>query len=187
MKTGIVYPQIELGGDPEALGTIGRAVDQMGLDHLLMYDHVIGAVHADRTPPLNGPYAQDDPFHDPFVAFGYLAGITHRINFVTGILILPQRQTILAAKQATDVALLSGDRLRLGVGIGWNYVEYDALDQAFETRGARLSEQIPFLRRLWSESAIEWTGRFDSIDRANIIPRPSTPIPIYVGGLSEAA
>lgn len=187
MKVGAVFPQIELSGDPEALGTFGRAVEEMGYEHLTMYDHVVGAIHEGRDPPLTGPYTQNDPFHDPFVAFGYLAGITSRIRFVTGVLILPQRQTVLVAKQATDVDLLSGGRLCLGVGIGWNYVEYDALGQDFATRGARLSEQIPFLRRLWTESGIDWKGRFDSIDRGNIIPRPKRSIPIFCGGGSSAA
>lgn len=187
MKVGAVYPQIELGGAPQALDRIGRAVEEMGLHHLVLYDHVVAAVHEGRDPVLTGPYTEKDPFHDPFVAFGYLAGITRTIEFITGVLILPQRQTALVAKQATDVALLSGGRLRLGVGIGWNHVEYHALGQSFETRGARLNEQIPYLRRLWSEEAIDWQGRFDRIARANIVPRPRAPIPIYVGGVSDAA
>jgi probable F420-dependent oxidoreductase len=187
MQIGAVYPQIELGGDPEALDRIGRAVEDMGYDHLVMFDHVVGAVHADRNPPLWGHYTNQDPFHDPLVAFGYLAGVTKRIELVTGVLILPQRQTVLVAKQATDVDLLSGGRLRLGVGAGWNYVEYDALGQNFETRGQKLSEQIVYLRRLWSEAPLTFTGKFDRIERANIIPRPKRQIPIYCGGLSGPA
>lgn len=187
MQIGAVYPQIELGGDPEALDRIGRAVEDMGYDHLVMYDHVVGAVHADRNPPLWGSYTNQDPFHDPLVAFGYLAGVTKRIELVTGILILPQRQTVLVAKQTTDVDLLSRGRLRLGVGTGWNYVEYDALGQNFETRGQRLSEQIVYLRRLWSEAPLTFTGKFDRIERANIIPRPKRQIPIYCGGFAEPA
>ena len=187
MKIGAVYPQIELGGDPQALDRIGRTVEELGYDHLLMYDHVVGAVHADRDPPLWGPYTEKDPFHDPFVAFGYLAGITRRLEFVTGILILPQRQTVLVAKQATDVDLLSGGRLTLGVGTGWNYVEYDALGQDFEKRGARMSEQIPLLRRLWGEPVVSFHGEFDRIDRGNIIPRPRRQIPILCGGFAEPA
>lgn len=189
MKLGIVYPQIELNGDPEALRRIGLAAEQLGFDHFLMYDHVVGAARVVRDPPLwdAQPYADNDPFHDPLVAFGYLAAITKRIEFVTGILILPQRQTVLVAKQATDVQLLSGGRLRLGVGTGWSHVEYDALGENFELRGPRFSEQIPYLRRLWSEPLISFEGRFHTIDRANIVPRPTRPIPIYCGGLSEPA
>jgi probable F420-dependent oxidoreductase len=189
MDVGIVYPQIELNGDPEGVDRIGRATEELGYDHFLMYDHVAGAdrnVERDR-PLVGGMYTDQDPFHDPFVAFGYLAGITKRIEFVTGILILPQRQTVLVARQATDVDLLSGGRLRLGVGTGWNYVEYDALGQDFTARGPRMSEQIPFLRQLWSEPLLTFEGRFDKIDRGNIVPRPRRQIPIYHGGFAEPA
>ncbi len=187
MQIGAVYPQIELRGDPIAVRRLGLAVEQLGFDHLLAYDHVLGAVHADRTPPLTGPYTEHDPFHDPFVMFAYLAGITERLKFATGILILPQRPTALVARQAADLDLLSGGRLRLGVGIGWNQVEYQALGQQFGSRGARQEEQIGLLRRLFTEPVVDFTGRFDRIDRAALVPRPAHPIPIWLGGSSEAA
>jgi probable F420-dependent oxidoreductase len=189
MKIGAVYPQTELGGDPAAFVRFGRAVEGLGYDHLLMYDHVVGAVHENRIPPIweHGPYTDKHPFHDPLVAFAYLAGITKRIELITGILILPQRQTVLVAKQAADVDLLSGGRLRLGVGVGWNYVEYDALGQDFTKRGPRLTEQMGYLRRLWTEPLVTFRGEFDSIDRAAIIPRPTRPIPIFCGGITEPA
>lgn len=187
MEIGVVYPQIELRGDPTAVGPFARAVEQLGFAHLIAYDHVLGAVHADRTPPLTGPYTERDPFHDPFVMFAYLAGITERIQFATGVLILPQRQTALVARQAADVDLLSGGRLRLGVGVGWNHVEYDALGQDFRTRGAREEEQIELLRRLFTEPVLEFSGRFDRVDRASLVPKPARPIPIWLGGSSEAA
>ncbi|MDQ1435110.1 MAG: hypothetical protein QOF59_1926, partial [Actinomycetota bacterium] len=187
MQIGVVYPQIELRGDPDAVRRIGRAVEDLGFAHLLAYDHVLGAVHADRTPPLTGPYTEHDPFHDPFVMFAYLAGITERIDFATGILILPQRPTVLVARQAADVDLFSGGRLRLGVGVGWNYVEYDALGQDFGTRGARQEEQIQLLRRLFTEPVVDFTGRFDRVDRAALVPKPTRSIPIWLGGSSEAA
>jgi len=186
MKIGVVYPQTELGGNPEAVRAIGLAVESLGYDYLLAYDHVLGATH-DREPKLTGPYTELHPFHDPFVMFAYLAGITQRIEFTTGVLILPQRQTALVAKQAADLDLLSHERLRLGIGIGWNYVEYDALGEDFATRGARADEQIGLLRRLWAESVITFAGKFDQIDRAGILPRPKRSIPIWVGGVSEAA
>lgn len=187
MRIGAVYPQIELGGDPSAFDRIGRSVEALGYDHLLMYDHVVGAVHENRNPPLweRGPYTDKHPFHEPLVALSYLAGITQRIELVVGVLILPQRQTVMVAKQAAEIDLLSGGRLRLGVGSGWNYVEYDALRQDFATRGPRLTEQIQFLRRLWSEPLVTFHGQFDFIDRANILPRPKRAIPIYCGGFSE--
>jgi probable F420-dependent oxidoreductase len=187
MRIGAVYPQIELGGDPEAVRRIGLAAEELGYAHLLAYDHVVGADHADRDPKLWGPYTDRDPFHDPFVMFAYLAGITQRLELVTGVLILPQRQTVLVAKQAADLDLLSGGRLRLGVGVGWNYVEYDALGQDFSRRGARLDEQIPYLRRLWTEPLVTFEGTFDRIERGNVLPRPNRMIPIWVGGFGPAA
>ena len=187
MQIGVVYPQIELGGDPEAVRRIGRATEALGFDHLLAYDHVLGAVHADRIPPLVGPYTERDPFHDPLVMFAHLAAVTERIGLVTGIMILPQRQTALVARQAADVDLLSGGRLRLGVGVGWNHVEYEALGQDFGTRGAREEEQIALLRRLWTEPVVDFSGRFDRIDRASVSPKPTRPIPIWLGGFGDAA
>ncbi|MGD0981900.1 MAG: LLM class F420-dependent oxidoreductase [Solirubrobacteraceae bacterium] len=187
MQIGVVYPQTELRGDPAAVRQIGRAVEELGFDHLLAYDHVLGAVHADRTRQLTGPYTEHDPFHDPFVMFAYLAGITERIQFTTGVLVLPQRQSALVARQAADVDLLSGGRLRLGVGIGWNYVEYEALGQDFATRGARQEEQIELLRRLFTEPVVDFSGRFDRVDRASLMPKPARSIPIWLGGSAEAA
>ncbi len=187
MQIGAVYPQIELRGDPSAVRRLGLAVEELGFDYLLAYDHVLGAVHADRTPRLTGPYTEHDPFHDPFVMFAYLAAITDRLQFATGILILPQRQTALVARQAADLDLLSGGRLRLGVGIGWNHVEYEALGQQFRTRGARQEEQIGLLRRLFTEDVVDFSGRFDRIDRATLVPKPTRPIPIWLGGSSEPA
>ena len=187
MDIGIAYLQNELRGDPTAVRTFGRAVEDSGFDHILAYDHVLGAVHAGRTPSLSGPYDEHDPFHDPFVMFGYLAALTERINFSTGILILPQRQTALVARQSADVDLLSGGRLRLGIGVGWNPVEYQALGQDFHTRGERQEEQIELLRRLFTDPVVDFTGRFDRIDRAALVPRPQRSIPIWLGGSGEKA
>src|ERR1700738_5272132 len=178
MHIGVVYPQNELRGDPTAVRRIGRAVEDLSFHPLLAYDHVLGAVHADRTPQLTGPYTEHDPFHDPFVMFAYLAAITERIGFATGILILPQRPTALVARPAAAGELLSGGRLRLGVGIGWNPVEYEALGQDFRTRGARQEEQIELLRRLFTEPIVDYTGRFDRVDRAALVPKPTRSIPI---------
>jgi probable F420-dependent oxidoreductase len=186
VKVGVIYPQTELRGDPEAVRRIGLATEQFGFDHLLVYDHVLGATH-DREPKLSGPYTEKHPFHDPFVMFGYLAGITQRIEFVTGIVILPQRQTVLVARQAADLDLLSGERFRLGVGIGWNYVEYQALGQDFHTRGKRVEEQIELLRRLWSEPLVEFAGTFDQVERAALNPRPRRSIPIWLSGFADVA
>lgn len=186
MKIGIIYPQTELQGDPEAVRRIGLATEELGYDHLLVYDHVLGATH-DREPKLWGPYTEQHPFHDPFVMLAYLAAITQRIELVTGILILPQRQTVLVARQAADLDLLSNERLRLGVGLGWNYVEYDAMGQDFHSRGKRVEEQIPLLRRLWSEPLVDFQGSFDRIDRAALNPQPRRAIPIWFGGFADVA
>src|SRR5580692_2889042 len=185
MQIGVVYPQIELGGDPASVRRIGRAVEDLGFDYLLAYDHVLGAVHAGRARPLTGPYTERDPFHDPFVMFAYLAGITERIGLATGVLVLPQRQTALVARQAADVDLLSGGRLRLGVGVGWNQVEYEALGQDFRTRGARQEEQIGLLHRLLTEPVVDFAGRFDRVDRASLLPKPAGSLPIWLGGSGE--
>ena len=187
MKLGVVYPQIELGGDPDAVRRIGLAAEEFGFDHILAYDHVLGAVHEGREPKLTGPYTEQNPFHDPFVMFAYLAGMTQRLEFVTGVIILPQRQTALVARQAADLDLLSGGRFRLGVGVGWNFVEYEALGQDFHTRGAREEEQIELMRRLWTEPIVDFTGRFDRVDRASALPHPTRPVPIWLGGFGEIA
>jgi len=187
MQIGVVYPQNELSGNPAAVRRIGRAVEDLGFDHVLAYDHVLGAVHADRTPQLSGPYTEHDPFHDPFVMFAYLAGMTERIGFATGVLILPQRQTALVARQAADVDLLSGGRLRLGVGVGWSPVEYEALGQDFRSRGARQEEQIELLRQLFTEPVVDFAGRFDRVDRAALVPKPARSVPIWLGGSSDKA
>jgi probable F420-dependent oxidoreductase len=186
MRVGVIYPQIELGGDPESARIFGLAVEQLSFNHLLAYDHVLGA-DPNRKPPLWGPYTHLDPFHDPFVLFSYLAGATDRLCFATGVLVLPQRQTVLVAKQAADLDLLSGERLRLGVGVGWNPVEYTALGQDFKNRGARLDEQIGILRKLWAEPVVDVTSTFHRIERAGLLPRPRRQIPIWIGGFSEAA
>jgi probable F420-dependent oxidoreductase len=187
VKFGVVYPQNETHGDPQALHDLGIAIESLGYDSVLFYDHVVGAEHADREPPLWGPYTEEHSFHDPLVAFGYLAAITSRIELATGVLILPQRQTVLAAQQSADADLLSGGRLRIGVGTGWNWVEYDALNEDFTTRGKRLDEQIVLLRELWTKPLVTFDGTFHQLERCCINPRPTRSIPIWVGGFSEPA
>ena len=186
MKIGAVYPQIELAGDPDAVRRYALATEALGYDHLLAYDHVLGASH-DREPKLWGPYTDRDPFHDPFIMFAYLAGITRKLEFTTGVIILPQRQTALVAKQVADLDLLSGERLRFGIGVGWNYAEFDALGQDFATRGARADEQMALLRRYWTEDLVSFSGSHDRVDRCNIRPLPRRQVPIWVGGFQEPA
>ena len=187
MKLGVIYPQNELSRQPSSLGRIAQGVEAMGYDHLVLYDHVVGAVHEGRDPPLNGPYTEHDSFLDPFAAFAYLAGVTRTLKLVTGVLILPQRQTALVARQAADLDLLSGERFRMGVGIGWNHVEYEALGQDFTTRGRRVGEQVELLRKFWNEPLVSFAGQFDQVDRAALNPRPKRTIPIWMGGFADIA
>jgi probable F420-dependent oxidoreductase len=187
MKIGVAYPTTEVAGDPLAVRKFVAAAEQLGYDHLMAYDHVVKAPHEQREPKLTGPYTEKHTFHDPFVLFGFAAAVTDQLEFVTGVLVLPQRQTALVAQQAADVDLLSRERLRLGVGIGWNHVEYHALGQDFRTRAKRIDEQIDLLRQLWTTPVVNFNGRFDQIDRAGINPRPRRQIPIWIGGHSEPA
>ncbi len=186
MKLGVIFPQTEIGPDPVVIRDFAQAVEDLGYDHLVTYDHVLGAAITNR-PGWIGAYAVQDMFHEPFVLFGYLAGVTRRLELVTGILILPQRQTAVVAKQAAEVDVLSGGRLRLGVGVGWNSVEYEALGEDFHTRGARMEEQIRLLRALWTQQSVTFEGRWDRIPEAGISPLPvQRPIPIWLGGESDA-
>lgn len=182
MRYGAVFPQTEIGDDPGAVRAYAQAVEEMGYEYLLAYDHVLGADTSVRSN-WTGPYSAETNFHEPFVLFGYLAGITQRIELVTGIIILPQRQTALVAKQAAEVDVLSGGRLRLGIGIGWNDVEYAALNEDFHNRGKRSEEQVEVLRELWTKPVVTYEGRWHHIDAAGIKPLPvQRPIPIYFGG-----
>ena len=187
MRCGVVYPQIELEGDPGAVKAFAQAAEDLGYDHLIMYDHVLGAEHSGREPPLSGPYTEKDPFHEPFISFAYLAGITRRIELVSGVIILPQRQTALVAKQAADIDLFSGGRLRLGVGVGWNWVEFDALEVGpqFRRRGRREENQIALMRKLWTQPVVTHSDRDHQVERAGLCPMPKRCIPIWLGGFSE--
>jgi len=187
VKIGAVFPHQEIGEDPLAIRDWAQAAEDLGYSHILAYDHVIGAVHEGRDPKLGGPYTENDAFHEPLVLFGYLAACTRRVGLVTGILILPQRQTVLVAKQTTQIDILSGERLRLGVGTGWNYVEYDSLNESFEGRGEREEEQVELIRRLWREPVVDYSGKHHRIDRAGLKPLPRRQIPIWLGGFSPVA
>ncbi|WP_338184190.1 LLM class F420-dependent oxidoreductase [Jatrophihabitans sp.] len=186
MKIGVVFPQTEIGADVADVRAYGEGVDSFGFDHLLAYDHVVGA---DPSVHLgwDGPYDVHTTFQEPFVLFGFLAAIT-KLELVTGVIILPQRQTALVAKQAAQVDLLTQGRFRLGVGIGWNKVEYDVLGKDFHTRGRRLDEQVSLLRRLWSEESVTVEGTDEPVTGAGLAPLPvQRPIPIWFGGSSPAA
>ncbi|WP_261567307.1 LLM class F420-dependent oxidoreductase [Frankia gtarii] len=187
MKVGVQFPNESFVSEPSAVRDFAQTAEGLGYSHLLVYEHVLGAEHVRRDPPLTVPYNESTVFHEPMVLFGYLAAVTTSIELASGILVLPQRQTALVAKQAAEVAYLSGDRLRLGVGVGWNHVEYLGLGADHSNRGIRSEEQIEVLRQLWERPVVDFNGRWHRIDRAGISPRPRTRIPIWMGGFSDAA
>ena len=185
MKIGVVLPQTEIGNDPGAIKAYAEAVEGMGFTHALVFDHVLGA-NPERPGGWKGPYTYRHAFHEPFVLFGFLAAATRRLELVTGILILPQRQTALVAKQAAAVDVLSGGRLRLGVGVGWNAVEFEALGENFHNRGRRVEEQVEVMRALWTRELVTYKGAFHQVPDAGLNPLPvQRPIPIWMGGESE--
>jgi probable F420-dependent oxidoreductase len=186
MRIGAVFPQTELGGDAGAVRAYGETVSGLGYQHILVYDHVVGADPAVHTG-WAGPYDSSTTFHEPFVMFGFLAALSD-VELVNGIIILPQRQTALVAKQAAEIDLLNNGRFRLGVGVGWNAVEYEALGMPFHQRGRRADEQIALLRRYWTEPTVTFDGEFDKVTGAGLAPMPvQQPIPIWIGGSSPAA
>lgn len=185
MQFGVVFPHHEIGTDPGAIKAFAQGAEALGASHLLIYDHVLGA-DPDRPGGWKGMYDKDVAFHEPLTTLAFLAAVTEKMDLMTTILILPQRQTALVAKQAAQVALLSNNRLRLGVGTGWNKIEYEALGVPFEQRGARQEEQVELLRRLWTEDSLDFDGRFHRVDKASILPRPARPVPIWFGGSAPA-
>lgn len=186
MRIGLVFPQTEIGDDPSVVRDFAQAAEDTGYKQLLAYDHVLGAGLSTR-PDWKGSYSEKSPFHEVMVLFGYLAGLTKSLEFVTGVLILPQRQTALVAKQSAAIDVLSGGRMRLGVGVGWNDVEYIALNEDFHTRGKRIEEQIEVLRLLWTQPAVTFKGRWHHIPDAGINPLPERrPIPLWMGAYADA-
>jgi probable F420-dependent oxidoreductase len=187
MRYGAVFPHADIGTDPAAIRGFVQAVEAAGFDYLIAYDHVTGA-HPDRFAGTsipgfaNPPYVHDSPFHEVLTLFAYLAGVTSRLELVTSVLVLPQRQTALVAKQAAEVDMLSGGRLRLVVGVGWNFAEYGSLGVDFSSRGQHLEEQIVVLRKLWSEPLVSFQGRWHALDRVALAPRPTRQLPVWIGG-----
>jgi probable F420-dependent oxidoreductase len=186
VNVGVVFPQTEIGPDAGAVRAYAQAAEDLGFAHVLAYDHVLGADPAVHHG-WDGPYDVRTTFHEPFVLFGFLAALTS-LELVTGIIILPQRQTALVAKQAAEVDLLTGGRFRLGVGLGWNAVEYEALGKNFADRGRRMTEQVALLRRLWTEQSVTFTGRYETVTGAGLSPLPvQRPIPVWLGAYSRPA
>ena len=196
MELGVVFPTNEIGNDRIAIRDFAQAAEDLGYTRLVAYDHVLGA-HPERPEGVwlgpygnrvTPPYTHESAFHEPFVLFGYLAGLTDHLEFMTGVLVLPQRQTALVAKQCAEIDILAGGgRLILGVGVGWNSVEFEALGEDYRTRGRRMEEQIGLLRRLWTEPLVTFEGRFDRVTKAGLKPLPERPIPIWVGAMADLA
>jgi probable F420-dependent oxidoreductase len=184
MQLNAMFPTRDVGNDPTKIRDWAQAAEELGYAYIEVPDHVLGAAGRDGWTPI---YDEKDAFHETFVTLGYLAAVTQRIRLSSGVLIAPQRQTGLIAKQAAEVDLLSGGRLRLGIGVGWNHVEYEALGQNWKTRGARQAEQVEVLRRLWSGDLVTFNGQFHALRDVNIVPPPvQRPIPIWFGGISDA-
>jgi len=186
MKIGVVFPQTEFPADPIAIRDYAQTVAGLGFSHVLAYDHILGA-NPNRPGGWNGPYTFKDSFYEPLVLFSYMAAITSKLAFATGIIILPQRETAVFAKQAATLDVLCQGRLRLGIGIGWNKVEFEALNQEFRTRGKRIEEQVKLLQQLWTDPLVTFSGKWHSIPDAGLNPMPvQRPIPIWFGGHVDA-
>ena len=181
MEIGAVFPHNEIGTDPQAVKDYAQGVEELGVTHLLIYDHVLGA-DRDRPGGFEGPYDKDIAFHEPFTTFAFIAAVTQKLDMITTVMILPQRQTVLVAKQAAELAILSNNRFKLGIGVGWNAVEYVGLNENFHDRGKRQAEQVELMRLLWESEVLEYKGNYHQIDKASINPRPSLPVPIWFGG-----
>jgi probable F420-dependent oxidoreductase len=184
MLLNALFPTRDIGTDPAKIRDWAQAAEGLGYHCIEVADHVFGAAARGDWKPV---YSEHDPFHETFTTMAFLAAVTKTIKLCSGVLILPQRQTGVVAKQAAEVDILSGGRLRLGIGVGWNHVEYDALGMEWKTRGARQAEQIEVMRRLWTEDLVSFTGRFHKLVDVNLLPVPvQRPIPIWFGGSSDA-
>jgi len=188
VQIGAIFPQTEIGSDPGAIRDYAQAAEDLGYSHLFIADHVLGADPAHHQHVAGSPYTHESVMHEPFALMGYLSAVTKTMGLCTGILILPQRQTVLVAKQAAEVDVLSGGRLRLGIGVGWNHVEYEALGQNFHDRGRRSEEQIALLRALWTNEAVNFEGRWHRVTHAGLNPLPvQRPIPVWLGAGSSSS
>lgn len=187
MQFGAVFPQIEFGHDPLAVKDYARMLEEIGMTYVDAYDHILG-VNPDRPGGWRGTYNYQSAFLEPFVLYAYMAAVTRSLTLATNIIILPQRQTALVAKQAATLDVLSNGRVRLGVGLGWNQVEYTTLNENFHNRGKRIEEQVALLRLLWTQPLVTYKGKYHDIPDAGLNPLPvQRPIPIWFGGTADAA
>lgn len=185
MKLGVTFPQTQMGSDPVAIREYVQAIEDMGYDYVLTYEHVLGANPAHYDDGRHFVYTHEDAFHDPFVLYSWLTGLTSTLEFVTGILILPQRNTAVVAKQSATLTILSGGRFRLGVGVGWNEAEMVGCGYDFGTRGRRMDEQVELLQKLWTEPLVDFKGEFHTVEQMGINPLPTKPTPLWFGGSAD--
>jgi probable F420-dependent oxidoreductase len=184
MKLGVTFPQLDFGADAEGIRAYAQAAQDLGFEYLLAYDHVLGADVTNR-PGWSG-YTQADSFHEPFVLFAFMSAVAPKLEYVTGVIILPQRQTVLVAKQAAELDILTGGKFRLGIGVGWNHVEFEGLNEEFSNRGKRVAEQVELMRRLWQEPVVTFEGTYHRVTEAGLNPLPiQRPIPIWIGGTAD--
>jgi probable F420-dependent oxidoreductase len=184
MLLNALFPTRDIGTDPAKIRDFAQAVEDLGFHGIEVADHVFGAAPRGDWKPT---YSEHDPFHETFTTMAFIAAVTKKVELCSGVLILPQRQAGLVAKQAAQVDLLSGGRLRLGVGVGWNFVEYEALGTEWKTRGARQAEQIEVMRKLWTEDLVTYQGRFHKLEAVTLLPKSiQRPIPVWFGGSSDA-
>jgi probable F420-dependent oxidoreductase len=185
MKLGVTFPQLDFGADVEGIRAYTQAAQDLGFEYLLAYDHVLGADVTNR-PGWSG-YTKADSFHEPFVLFTFMSAAAPKLEYVTGVIILPQRQTVLVAKQAAEVDILTGGKFRLGIGVGWNHVEFEGLNEEFSNRGKRVEEQVDLMRKLWTEPVVTFEGSYHRVTEAGLNPLPiQRPIPIWIGGTADA-
>ncbi len=187
MQIGVIFPQTEIGADVGGVRAYAEAVQGLGYEHVAAADHVLGADPAGH-PGWEGPYTHESMIHEPFALFAFMAGVAPRLAFAPSVIILPQRQAALVAKQAAEIDVLTNGRFRLGVGIGWNPVEFEALGMNFKDRARRFEEQIDLMRRLWTEPVVSYQGAYHTVTAAGLNPLPvQRPIPIWIGASADTA
>ena len=187
MKLSVEFPSVSYREGPEAVLRLARAIEQIGYDHIDVFDHVVMGFPIDGRPP--GPYPATMPILEALMTLAYVAAITSRLTLGTEVLVLPQRQPTLVAKQVSTLDTLSGGRVRLGVGVGWQESEYAALGENFRTRGARMDDAIRLLRACWGDSPVDVAGDHYRLTAMGMEPKPpqGRRLPIWIGGLSERA
>ena len=187
MKLSVEFPSVSYREGPEAVQRMARAIERIGFDHIDIFDHVVMGHPIEGRPP--GPYNAGMPILEALMTLSHLAAVTTRVTLGTEVLVLPQREPVLVAKQVSTLDTLSGGRVRLGVGVGWQESEYEALGESFRTRGARMDEAITLMRAYWGEARVDFAGAHYRAVAMAMEPKPpqGRQVPVWIGGYSEAA